>query len=151
MKPLIAVTIGDFNGIGPEIVLKAAAHAGTRKLCTPLLIGPLNIFDHLRDKLKIKVKLQKVVFPWKDAASIPVLDVGDGLWADIRYGTVTKGAGKSAGVAIEKAVELCTSGKTAAMVTAPVSKEGMQLAGYSFPGGRLFCMLVIAGYTWEIC
>jgi len=37
-------------------------------------------------------------------------------------------------VAIENAVELCTTGKTAAMVTAPVSKEAMQLAGYSFPG-----------------
>ncbi len=134
MKPIIAVTIGDFNGIGPEIALKASAHASTKKLCTPLLIGPLNIFEHVREKLKIKVKLSKVVFPWKDRASIPVLDVGDGLWADIRYGTVTKGAGKSAGVAIEKAVELCTTGKAAAMVTAPVSKEAMQLAGYSFPG-----------------
>jgi len=134
VKPFIAVTIGDFNGIGPEIALKAAAHASTRKLCTPLLIGPLNIFEHVREKLKIKVKLQRVVFPWKDSTSFPVLDVGDGLWADIRYGTVTKGAGKSAGVALEKAVELCTTGKTAAMVTAPVSKEAMQLAGYSFPG-----------------
>jgi 4-hydroxythreonine-4-phosphate dehydrogenase len=134
VKPFIAVTLGDFNGIGPEIALKAAAHAGTRKLCTPLLIGPLNIFEHVREKLKIKVKLQRVVFPWKDKSSIPVHDVGDGLWADIRYGEVTKVAGKSAGVAIEKAVELCTAGKTAAMVTAPVSKEAMQLAGYSFPG-----------------
>ncbi len=134
MKPFIAVTIGDFNGIGPEIALKAAAHVSTRKLCTPLLIGPLNIFEHVREKLKIKIKLQKVVFPWKDGTSIPVHDVGDGLWADIQYGAVTKGGGKSAGVAIEKAVELCTAGKTAAMVTAPVSKEAMQLAGYSFLG-----------------
>jgi 4-hydroxythreonine-4-phosphate dehydrogenase len=134
VKPFIAVTLGDFNGIGPEISLKAAAHSGTRKLCTPLLVGPFNIFEHVREKLKIKAKLQKVVFPWKDRAAIPVFDVGDGLWADIRYGTVTKGAGKSAGVAIEKAVELCTAGKTVAMVTAPVSKEAMQLAGYSFPG-----------------
>jgi 4-hydroxythreonine-4-phosphate dehydrogenase len=47
---------------------------------------------------------------------------------------VAKAAGKSAGVAIEKAVELCTTGKAVAMVTAPVSKEAMQLAGYSFPG-----------------
>lgn len=134
MKPIIAITIGDFNGIGPEIALKAATHAGTKKICIPLLIGPLNIFEHVREKLKVKVKLQKVVFPWKGGTSIPVLDVGDGIWADIRYGTVTKGAGKSAGVAIEKAVELCTTGKVAAMVTAPVSKEAMQLAGYSFPG-----------------
>jgi len=134
VKPLIAVTLGDFNGIGPEIALKAAAHATTRRLCTPLLVGPFNIFEHVRDRLKIRVRLQRVVFPWKENASIPILDVGDGLWADIHYGQVAKAAGKSAGVAIEKAVELCTTGKAVAMVTAPVSKEAMQLAGYSFPG-----------------
>jgi len=134
VKPLIAVTLGDFNGIGPEIALKAAAHATTRRLCTPVLVGPFNIFEHVRDRLKIRVRLQRVVFPWKENASIPILDVGDGLWADIHYGQVAKAAGKSAGVAIEKAVELCTTGKAVAMVTAPVSKEAMQLAGYSFPG-----------------
>ena len=134
MKPLIAVTLGDFNGIGPEIALKAAAHATTRRLCTPVLVGPFNIFEHVRDRLKIRVRLQRVVFPWKENTSIPILDVGDGLWADIHYGQVAKAAGKSAGVAIEKAVELCTTGKAVAMVTAPVSKEAMQLAGYSFPG-----------------
>lgn len=134
MKPLIAVTLGDFNGIGPEIALRAAGHATTRRLCTPLLVGPFNIFEHVRDRLKIRVKLQRAVFPWKENTSIPILDVGDGLWADIHYGQVAKSAGKSAGVAIEKAVELCTVGKAVAMVTAPVSKEAMQLAGYSFPG-----------------
>jgi 4-hydroxythreonine-4-phosphate dehydrogenase len=134
VKPLIAVTLGDFNGIGPEIALKAAGHASTRRLCTPLLVGPFNIFEHVREKLRIRVKLQKAVFPWKDKTSIPILDVGDGLWADIHYGQVAKAAGKSAGIAIEKAVELCTTGKAVAMVTAPVSKEAMQLAGYSFPG-----------------
>ena len=134
MKPLIAVTLGDFNGIGPEIALRAAGHATTRHLCIPLLVGPFNIFEHVRDRLKIRVKLQRAVFPWKENTSIPILDVGDGLWADIHYGKVAKSAGKSAGVAIEKAVELCTVGKAVAMVTAPVSKEAMQLAGYSFPG-----------------
>lgn len=131
---MIAITIGDFNGIGSEVALKAAAHASIRKLCTPLLVGPSNVFEHVRASYKIRMKLGKVVFPWKNSSTTPVLDVGDGLWADIRYGQVTKAAGKSAGVAIEKAVELCTTGKAAAMVTAPVSKEAMQLAGYNFPG-----------------
>jgi 4-hydroxythreonine-4-phosphate dehydrogenase len=134
VKPVIAITIGDFNGIGPEIALKAASHASIRRVCTPLLVGPFNIFDHVREKQKIKTKLLKVVFPWKESTAIPVHDVGDGLWADIRYGEVSKGAGKSAGVAIEKAVELCAVGRASAIVTAPVSKESMQLAGYNFPG-----------------
>lgn len=134
MKPTIAITIGDFNGIGPEIALKAAAQASIRKMCVPLLIGPKNVFEHVAEKLKIRVKLAKATFPWSDSTTIPVIDVGDGLWADIRYGETSKAAGKSAGIAIEKAVELCTTGKADAMVTAPVSKEAMQLAGYNFPG-----------------
>ena len=120
MKPTIAITIGDFNGVGPEIALKAAAQASVRKLCIPLLVGPKNVFEHVAGKLNIRVKLAKAVFPWGNAATIPVLDVGDGLWADIRYGETSKAAGKSAGLAIEKAVDLCTTGKAAAMVTAPV-------------------------------
>jgi 4-hydroxythreonine-4-phosphate dehydrogenase len=134
LKPTIAITLGDFNGIGPEIALKAAANASTRRLCTPLVIGPLNVLHHVREKLKLKLKLQKAVYPWMDGAVIQVHDVGDGIWADVHYGTMAKAAGKSAGVAIEKGVELCTAGKANALVTAPVSKESMQLAGYSFPG-----------------
>ena len=134
MKPTIAITIGDFNGIGPEIALKAATHPSTRKICTPVLVGPLNVFEHIRQSLKIRVKLEKALFPCKQRLFLPVVDVGEGLWADIRHGTVAKNAGKTAGVAIEKAVELCMAGKAKALVTAPVSKEAMQLAGYNFPG-----------------
>jgi len=134
VKPTIAITIGDFNGIGPEIALKAAVHPSTRKICTPVLVGPLNVFEHIRESLKIRVKLEKALFPCKQRLFLPVVDVGEGLWADIRYGTVAKNAGKTAGISIEKAVDICMASKVQALVTAPVSKEAMQLAGYNFPG-----------------
>jgi 4-hydroxythreonine-4-phosphate dehydrogenase len=134
VKPTIAITIGDFNGIGPEVALKAAAHAAVRRICTPVLVGPLNVWDHARGTLKIKPKLQKVVFPWNIPSVIGVADVGDGIWADVEYGKTTKSSGKSAGAAIEMAVELCKTNKADAMVTGPVSKEALNLAGYSFPG-----------------
>ncbi len=134
MKPVIAITLGDFNGVGPEIALKAAANPVVRKLCTPFLVGPLNILEHVQKQFKIRLRLQKAVSPWRSASATPVLDVGDGLWADIQYGRPTKASGRNAGVAIEKAVELCTGGRASAMVTAPVSKEGLNMAGYSFPG-----------------
>lgn len=134
MKPVIAITLGDFNGIGPEIALKAAANPGVRKLCTPLLVGPFSILEHAQKRFKTRLKLQRAVFPWRNSAATPILDVGDGLWADIQYGRPTKASGRNAGISIEKAVELCVSGKARAMVTAPVSKEGLNIAGYSFPG-----------------
>ncbi len=134
MKPIIAITVGDFNGIGPEIALKAAANAGVRNICTPLLVGPLNVFDHVRSDLKIKIKLEKSSLPVLKGTVTPVLDVGDGIWADVQPGKVSKSAGKNAGTAIERAVELCVKVQADAMVTAPVSKEALNLAGYNFPG-----------------
>ncbi len=134
MKPIIAITVGDFNGIGPEVALKAALHPSVKKICTPLIIGPLNVIDHVRAELKLKVKLVKASFPVLKNSVLNIADVGDGIFADVQYGMVTKGAGKSAGVAIERAVELCVQGKIRAMVTAPVSKEALNLAGFHFPG-----------------
>ncbi len=134
MKPVIAITIGDFNGIGPEIALKAAAHPSIRNICSPLLIGPLNVFEHGIKQFNIRLKLQKAVFPIPRNSTTYVLDVGDGIWADVHYGVISKSAGKSAGVAIERSVDLCMRGETQAMVTAPVSKEALRLAGYDFPG-----------------
>lgn len=134
MKPIIAITIGDFNGIGPEVALKAAANAGIRRLCTPLLVGSLSVFEHVRADLKLRMNLEKSSLPLLKGNVTPVIDVGDGIWADVQLGTVTKSAGKNAGVAIEKAVDLCVKVQAAAMVTAPVSKEALNLAGYNFPG-----------------
>jgi 4-hydroxythreonine-4-phosphate dehydrogenase len=63
-----------------------------------------------------------------------VVDVGDGIWADVQPGTVSRTAGRSAGASIERAVELCVRREAHALVTAPVSKEALRLAGYDFPG-----------------
>ncbi|GJQ20042.1 MAG: 4-hydroxythreonine-4-phosphate dehydrogenase [Bacteroidia bacterium] len=134
MKPVIAITIGDMNGIGPEIALKTAIHRSVQALCTPVLVGPLSVFEHVRAGLRITVPLQKAAAMLPKGRVIPVQDVGDGIWADVEYGKPTRASGKTAGSAIEAAVNLCLAGKAQAMVTAPASKEALRLAGYHFPG-----------------
>lgn len=134
MKPLIAITIGDCNGIGPEVTLKSIIQPSIKKICTPILVGPLNIFDGTARVLKLKVKLQKTTFPLLPRNFVPVVDVGDAIWSDVTFGTPTKNSGRNAGVAIERAVELCMQQKVQAMVTAPSSKEALNLAGFNFPG-----------------
>ena len=134
MKPIIAITIGDFNGIGPEIALKAASHPTIRKMCEPVLVGPLAILDEMCKKLKVKQKLQKAILPFSHSSFITVLDVGDGIWADVFFGKSTRASGRNSAAAIEKAVDLCLNGQANAMVTSPVSKEALHLAGYHFPG-----------------
>jgi 4-hydroxythreonine-4-phosphate dehydrogenase len=134
LKPIIVITIGDFNGIGPELALKAAIHPIVKKLCVPVLIGPLSIFEQTAKNYRLKISLASTTLFKLHLSGLSVIDVGDGIGADIHYGTTTKTAGRSAGVAIERAVELCVQGKAAAIVTAPTSKEALNLAGYSFPG-----------------
>jgi 4-hydroxythreonine-4-phosphate dehydrogenase len=134
VKPTILITTGDFNGVGPEVSMKAAASAAVQKICTPVLVGPMNVLEHAARDLKIRARLQKTRLPVFTTDGVQVLDVGDGIWADVRYGTVTKAGGRSAGVAIEHAVEACLNGSAQAMVTAPASKEALNIAGYQFPG-----------------
>lgn len=134
MKPAIAITIGDFNGIGPEVALRAASDAGIRKICQPILVGPLDIFRHAAPLIRSRLKLEKTTLPPRPGNILGVVDIGDGIAADVTYGAPTKASGRSAGMAIERAVELCVNGKTEAMVTAPASKEALHLAGYNFPG-----------------
>jgi 4-hydroxythreonine-4-phosphate dehydrogenase len=134
LKPIIAITIGDFNGVGPEIALKAVSNPSIRKLCLPLLVGPLSVFEHVRADLKLRMKLEKSSLPIVKNTVSPVFDTGDAIWADVQYGMVTKSAGKNAGIAIERAVDLCLKVQVDAMVTAPVSKEALNNAGYNFPG-----------------
>jgi 4-hydroxythreonine-4-phosphate dehydrogenase len=134
VKPTILITTGDFNGVGPEVSIKAAAHASIRKICTPVLVGPMNVLESLSRNLKLRARLQKTRLPALSPEGVPVLDVGDGIWADVEFGRATKAGGRSAGVAIERAVDACMHGLAQAMVTAPTSKEALNLAGYQFPG-----------------
>jgi 4-phospho-D-threonate 3-dehydrogenase / 4-phospho-D-erythronate 3-dehydrogenase len=134
LKPIIAITIGDFNGIGPELALKAAIHPIIKRLCEPILIGPFSVFEQAEKNCKLKVPLTQTTLVQLHRSGLSLIDVGDGIGADIQYGITTKTAGRTAGTAIERAVELCMQGKAAAMVTAPASKEALNLAGYNFPG-----------------
>ena len=137
MKPIIAITIGDFNGVGPELALKAAVNQSVTKKCIPILVGPLSIFEYTAKLCKIKLKLERATIASLHHLRrniIPVIDVADGIGPDIQYGTPTKTSGRSAGAALEKAVEMCLQNEIAAIVTAPVSKEALNSAGYNFPG-----------------
>ncbi|OGU70079.1 MAG: 4-hydroxythreonine-4-phosphate dehydrogenase PdxA [Ignavibacteria bacterium RIFCSPLOWO2_02_FULL_55_14] len=134
MKRLVAFTVGDFNGVGPEVALKAALHPSVLRIARPILVGPLDIFRHAARLFKCRVELERAVFPALTGKHLQVVDVGDGIWADVKFGAPTKSSGRSAVAAIERAVELCVNGSVEAMVTAPTSKEALHLAGYSFPG-----------------
>lgn len=135
-KPVVAITVGDFNGIGPEVTLKSIVGPVVRRSCQPLLVGPLEIFESNASRLKIKLKFQPFTPPLagKTSGSIPVVNLGIFHSKDIQSGKLSPIAGTAAGLALHKGVELCLRGEAAALVTAPVSKSALNLAGYAYPG-----------------
>ncbi len=136
MKPKIAITIGDFNGVGPEIILKSITHPSIKKEIQTVLVGSLDLFEHYAHLFKIgvnfsKVENQKIKF---ENGTVPVIDVQKVTVKQLQIGLHAPDAGVCAGSAIEKAIKLCLEKDVDAMVTAPVSKESLHFAGYNFPG-----------------
>lgn len=135
-RPLIAITIGDFNGIGPEVIIKSILSPAVRKLCELLLIGPIDVFDWHAKRLKLRVKFQSIESldsVWHRGA-VPVLDLGIFHAGDIRLGTLSPIAGTAAALALHKGAALCLAKKVLALVTAPISKAALNMAGYSYSG-----------------
>jgi 4-hydroxythreonine-4-phosphate dehydrogenase len=136
MKSKIAITIGDFNGIGPEVVLKSLMDPSIKESIQPLLIGSLDIFQFYAKQFALNLN-----FISTDSAKvknkegdIPVINVHSVTAKNLQIGKSSPDAGVCAGMAIEQAIKLCVDKEVDAMVTAPVSKEVMVMAGYNFPG-----------------
>lgn len=127
----VAITMGEPGGIGPEVALKAAA--ATRKICIPVLVGDLEVFKAVQRLLGIDDILRAVKKPAEVAPDvIQVIDTGRA--GDFKVGRPTADGASASVSAIKSAVRLAKDGKVYAIVTAPISKEALKLAGYGWPG-----------------
>ncbi|TFG63054.1 MAG: 4-hydroxythreonine-4-phosphate dehydrogenase PdxA [Spirochaetales bacterium] len=137
---LIAVTMGDPAGIGPEIVLKASVMPAIIESKIPFfVIGDVEVLKHLRDKFQVKVKIAPIAEPREAKHASPgVLYVLDQeMIKDLSIlvpGKVSSLAGKCAGSYIARAVNLNLSGDIQALVTGPINKEAIHAAGIPFKG-----------------
>ncbi|NBC19088.1 MAG: 4-hydroxythreonine-4-phosphate dehydrogenase PdxA [Bacteroidetes bacterium] len=140
-RPCIAFTLGDPNGVGPEVVLKCLADTRLMKFMKPVVVGSAHVLKVHANKLGYRdvrfhvVRQVPETFP-DDA--ITVLDVAEGEKPRVLFGQVNEEAGRLAMAAVERAVDLCMEGTADAMVTAPISKEAIAAAGYTDPGHTEF-------------
>lgn len=137
MKPSIAISIGDFNGIGPEIILKALTHVDLTT-STPLILAPREILDFYAKKLSLKVELNICSYLDEvDTDYVNLLDFEtDSL--EINPGFQSEQSGLISMNSIELGIELTKAGVAHALVTAPISKEAVNLAGFKIPGHTEF-------------
>ena len=119
MKPRIAISIGDLNGVGIEIALKA--HKKISALCTPIYCINRYMLNQACELLDVEVPSDFEIFEVEGSFNI-------------REGCVDKESGRYSYDSFISAVKLCEDKKADALVTMPIHKEAWMLAGLHYKG-----------------
>jgi len=128
----LAITMGDPAGIGPEIIAKLFTHAPAN--C--IVYGDEQCFKRVIERLNLKVPIT-VLTSASDALpelGIPLIQACDPVTPELKLGTISSEAGKAAYQCVERAITDALAGQVSGVVTAPLSKKAIELAGYDFPG-----------------
>lgn len=135
-KPIIAITMGDANGIGPEVIIKALNTPSIYEECLPIVIGERKILENAKCKMqnaRLEINSFKDVSEAKfELGTVDCLEVNN--ISELEMGKISQITGKAAIEYLEKAVELAQNHKIHAITTAPVSKEAINKAGFHFVG-----------------
>jgi len=124
--PLVAVTIGDPAGIGPEIVVRALADEAVRGSVQALVIGDAWVLARAMDVTGTKLE-------FSPAGPLRLLDLGN-VDHRLQWGKIQATAGAAAGQFIERAVQEVLAGRADTLATAPLNKEALWRAGYRYLG-----------------
>jgi 4-hydroxythreonine-4-phosphate dehydrogenase len=130
-----AISIGDPNGIGPEVVIKTFMDPRMLDTVTPVIYGSSRLFNQykkafkleefnfhsIKDASEARPKKINVVSTWKDDY-------------DLQFGTRSEVAGKFAFASLEAATGDLAAGKCDVLVTAPIDKKIIQSDAFDFPG-----------------
>lgn len=136
-KPMIAITMGDAAGIGPEIIVKALHMKNIYSICYPLVVGEGITMSEVIKSLSSSLRLRPVKLLDEVKGEFGTIDLIDLQNLDMReviLGQVCRACGKAAMEYIAEAAQLALQGRVKAVVTAPISKEATMKAGYGDVG-----------------
>ena len=136
IPPILGITMGDINGVGPEVLAKALARPEPWRWCRPLVLGSAAALEDARrfaPECPTPAPVDSVEAAQWAAGSVPVLECGQHPPA-IRPGVLDPAAGRCAGEWIVEAVRLAMAKRIAGMVTCPINKECLQKAGFKYTG-----------------
>lgn len=134
-KPVLAITMGDPAGVGPEVIVKALEHDAVWQACRPVVIGDARWMTDAARIVGTKRTVRAVTSVFEAGArdSIDVLDLAN-VPTDFVRGKVSAAGGRAAYEYIERAVQLALNHQANAIVTAPLNKEALHAAGKMFAG-----------------
>ena len=135
-KPVrVGISIGDINGIGPEVIMKSLNDNRILVDCTPVIYGSTKVFSFFKKELDFQEFAYQAVEKAEKAikGKVNVVNIWDGE-VEFNIGQPTEKSGKYAFDSLEKATQDLASGKIDVLVTAPISKDAMGKMGFKFPG-----------------
>lgn len=136
-KPILAITMGDPAGIGPEIIIKALSLKETYDKCAPIVIGDAAVMKYAAQQAGSELAINAVSDVKNAKFQYGTIDVYDLHCIDMqtfKQGEVAAQCGDAAFKAVVKAIELAMAGEVDGTVTAPLNKEALNLAGHHFDG-----------------
>lgn len=134
-KPVIGITLGDINGIGPEVIIKALSDPRIFNMITPVIYGSVKVLSYYRKMLDandfnyMHIKSADQV----NHKKINVINCWDES-VEVKIGVSDVETGMHAFVALKKAVEDLKADLTDALVTGPINKSNIQSDQFKFPG-----------------
>ena len=136
MKPIIAITMGDGAGVGPEIIMKALVHPDVYEQCRPLVIGDAGRFaaaGSAPPALPSTVSRGRIERPHTSPGVVDCVDLKL-IPPDLPWGQLSAHAGEAAYQCLAVAAKLASKAESPAICTAPLNKEALHAAGTNFPG-----------------
>lgn len=134
-KPVIAITMGDAVGIGPELIVKILSQETPWATCYPLVVGELTVMREICRVLGTDLRFKAIRKLSEASFSPPVVDVlqPEGLRIDhVQWGKLDPAMGRAAALCLQKAFELVLAKEVDGVVSAPLNKEAFHLAGYQY-------------------
>ena len=136
-KPLLAITLGDPAGTGPELITKALVDPEVRAVARPVVIGDAGTVRAALGITRVEAVVRSIGLPREtadDPGVIDVIDLANVAATRLERGKVSADAGRAAYEAIRRAVELTVAGETKAVVTSAINKAALHAAGYPYDG-----------------
>ena len=136
-KPIIAISLGDPAGIGPEILVRTVADVGVNQVARCLVYGDARVVDKAARAARLNLKVRAISQPAEAVYApnaVEVIDLANADPATFESGKVQALCGQAAWEAIEAMVQAALRGEVEAVNTAPINKESIQAARVPYIG-----------------
>ena len=134
-KIRLGISMGDFNGVGIEVIIKTLSNKKILEYCTPIVYGSSKIFSYHKNIVKADdMQVQNInnaERPYTGRVNVV------NCWQEnvaVTLGKATEEGGKFAYIALDRASEDLEKGLIDVLVTAPINKEAMKMANFPYPG-----------------